>query len=503
MLNFKRTLLPVVMLLMGFLTGCTGELPAVTPEPVLLQPEHPSVQTLQPTQPGAEGPNALALTPTAVSAPTVYPTPTPIFPTHPTVTETLAAGLTYVRAGFKIAMPPAEAFVAADHPSDMEGVEIEATMMAKGWRADVSTIARDGYGLAYRNIILSKDVGGKVMRWWGLVDEHGTASTVVFTGMPRPKSSRVKGVTGRVVLLPEGSAYPRYFEDAKGRRYGLATNNETIQTLLANLREEDGRIQFWGELRYAVNDYYGRRILIRKYNLLDADPEEVLARASAAKQETHASAGEGEDVEVGPWAVIYQPRPHAVIHAQVQISGEIAGLEGDAVVVRVEEKDGGVLGEASASVTSGESGDSRFTATVAFSDPPSMQNGRIAVYALAASSDEWMLLGWTEVILAGDVGNAEVTIVQPEADASVRGQVQVAGQAKGLEGVELLIRVEDMAGVVFGKARAVVANDGSWRARVKCRRPKTVRPGQIVVYRVHPTQGGLILLARTPVTLKR
>ncbi len=400
-------------------------------------------------------------------------------------------------------MPPAEAFNAADQPSEMEGVEVEATMMAKGWRADVSTIARHDDGRAYRNIILSKDVGGKVMRWWGLVDEHGTASTVVFTGMPRPKSSRVKGITGHVILLPEGSAYPRYFEDGKGRRYGLATNNETIQTLLANLTEEDGRVQFWGELRYAVNDYYGRRILIRKYNLLDADPEGVLARASTTKRETHASAWEGEDVEVGPWAVVYQPRTHAVIHAQVQISGEIVGLEGDTVVVRVEDKDGGVLGESSASLIPNGSGDSRFAATVAFSDPPSMQNGRVAVYAMAAGADEEVLLGWTEVLLAGDVGNAEVTIVQPEADVRIRGKVQVSGRAKGLEGVELLIRVEDMAGVVFGKARTMVANDGAWRVRVTCRRPKTVRSGQIVVYRVHPTDGGLILLARAPVTLKR
>ncbi len=494
-------LLPILLIL----SGCAAALPVVTPAPVALATPAAVTETPQPVaaQPTAiDAPpqaDATAAAPTVVvEAPTA--TATPIPPAHPTVTETLTAGLEYVRSGFKLKMPPATAFTPAQPPADLEGVSIEQTLTADGWVAVISPVATSAPGRGYRTIIFSKDAGKKVMRWWGQVDDQGLASTVVFTGMPRPKSTRVKGITGRVVQLPPGSAYPRYFEDEEGRRYGVITNKEAIQPLLENLTEEDGRVQLWGELRYAVNDVNGRRILVRKYNLLDAAPEEVLARATSQASDQSQGEGGGE-VGVAPYAIVYEPLPHTVIHTQVQVAGEVGGLADDHVILRVEHEDGSLLGEMAAPLTPADAGGATFSAILPFTNPPVMSNGRIAVYAPAGGEEA--LLGWTEVRFAGDVGDKRIVIWQPQADAGIRGQVLAAGQAENIPAGQLLVRVEDTAGVVLGKARANIKSDGNWRVKVTFRRPKTARPGVIAVYVPGPDGNGLILLAQTPVKLKR
>ena len=500
-------LLPILLLSLLSLSGCAVELPVVTPAPVVLATPAPvtdappvTTQTQPAGVPRQEGTMVVTatITPAAVvEAPTAAPTP--MLSTHPTVTETLAAGLEYVRLGFKLKMPPVTAFTPVQPPADLEGVSIEQALTADGWVAVISPVKASASGRSYRTIIFSKDTGKKVMRWWGQVDDQGLASTVVFTGMPRPKSTRVKGIAGRVVQLPPGSAYPRYFEDEEGRRYGVATNKEAIQPLLKNLTEEDGRVQVWGELRYAVDDVNGRRILVRKYNLLDVAPEEVLARA--ASQVAGQPDGGNEETGVAPYAIVVDPLPHTVIRTQVQVAGEAGGLAGDHVILRVEHEDGGALGEMTVPLAPAASGTAAFSTLLSFKNPPVMSRGRIAVYAPAGG--EFSLLGWTEVRFAGDVGDKRVTILQPEAGAGIRGQVQAAGRAENIPSGQLLVRVEDAAGIVLGKARAAIEADGGWRVQVTFRRPKTARRGVIAVYVPGSESDGLILLAQIPVQLKR
>ena len=497
-----KRLSPILLILsLLILNGCIRSAPeptaipqqTATPEPVTAIPP-PAIITLPPGGPPS---------PEVEATPTAPPTPTatPIPPAHPTVTETLAAGLAYVRSGFKLKMPRMEAFSPVEPPADLDGVDVEQALAADGWVAVISPVEASAWGQSYRTIILSKDAGEKVMRWWGQVDAQGIASSVVFTGMPRPKSTRVKGITGKIVQLPDGNPYPRYFEDAKGRRFGIATNKEAIRPLLEHLTEADGRVQLWGELRYAVNDVQGRRILVRKYNLLDVTPEEVLARATP--QPSDSSEGdELTDEETAPAvAFIRQPKPHEVIHTQVQVAGDVMGLAGDQVIVRVEHKDGRLLGEAAAPLTPDAAGNASFTAVVPFTNPHALSQGRIAVYAPAGGDEA--LLGWVEVRFAGDVRDQRVTILQPEAGAGVRGRVKVAGRAEHITTDKLLVRVEDSAGAVLGKARAAIDANGNWRVRVPVRHPKTARPGVIAVYVVDPDDGSLTLLAQIPVKLKR
>ena len=491
-----RRLFPLFpLVLLWFMSGCALEMPVVTPAPVVLATPVPTS-----SPPLASNPTATPqpTTPPAITpSPTLPATATPVRFTQPTVEETLRAGLTYLQAGFKLKMPPPEAFTPGEPPTDLEGVRIEQALHAAGWTVVISPIEALSPERGYRTIIFSKDTGRQVMRWWGQVDDQGLASTVVFTGMPRPKSTRVKGITGKVVQLPPGSAYPRYFEDMKGRRYGIATNKEAIRPLLERLTEADGRVQFWGELRYAVNDVNGRRILVRKYNLLDVSPEEVLARTPRGADRSDGGA-EGE-IGIAPYAIIDAPLPHTVIHAQVQVRGEVGGLTDNQVILRVELADGRVLGEVTVPLIATGAGSATFSATVPFINPAVLSEGRIAVYAPAG--DEDALLGWTVVRFAGDVGDKRVVIQQPEAGAGIRGQVLVTGRAENISAGPFLVRVEDVAGTVYGKARAKLRADGFWQVQITFRRPKTARSGVIAVYQ--PTPDGLILLAQQPVRLKR
>jgi len=177
------------------------------------------------------------------------------------------------------------------------------------------------------------------------------------------------------------------------------------------------------------------------------------------------------------------------------------GLAGDQVIVRVEHEDGRLLGEAVVPLIPDVAGNASFTAMVPFTNPHALSSGRVAVYAPAGGDEA--LLGWVEVRFAGDVRDQRVTILQPEAGAGVRGRVKVAGRAEHIATDKLLVRVEDSAGVVLGKARAAIDANSNWRVRIPVQRPKTARPGVIAVYVVDPDDNALTLLAQIPIQLKR
>jgi len=492
-------LLILITLVLG---GCAFELPLTTPEPVMLATAGPAAGTALPTVAEPQNEPALASTPAATIVPAATPEP---LPAHPTITETLDAGLAYVQAGFRLDLPSADSFIPTQ-PPDLNSVEIEQALASGDWLVAISPVGVDEGGQGYRTVIISNDSGKEAMRWWGQVDERGLASTTVFTGMPRPKSTKANGMIGKIVPLPDGSAYPRYFENEKGQRFGVASNKEGISALLENMTEADGRIQVWGEVRYAVNDYNGRRILVRKYDLKDAEPETILARAQkAAPESTPAAATDAPetDIDLGPIAILYEPKPRAILHGQARASGEVINPTGDQVIVRVEDAAGQTLGETTSPLTPPQDDASQFTAVIPFTDPPSLSNGRIAIYAPDDASGRPLLLGWQEVRFAGDVGNKRVTILQPESGATIRGKIQVAGRAENIPSNSLLVRVEDTAGTVMGKSRAKINAKGAWRASIQFRRPKTARQGVIAVYDVNPDDGSLILLAQIPVWLKR
>ncbi len=493
----KRCSPAMILLLVALvLSGCAFELPLTTPEPVMLVTSAPAAKTALPTVVGLQDETtpAASLDLTATPEPTAIPAPA-----HPTITETLAAGLTYVESGFRLTLPPLDSFTPTT-PPELNSVQIEQALASGDWLAVISSAGWNENGHGFRTVIISNDSGKETMRWWGRVDARGLASTTVFTGMPRPKSKKANGMIGKIVPLPNGSAYPRYFENEKGQRFGIASNKKAISDLLENMTEADGRIQVWGEIRYAVNDYNGRRILVRKYDLKDAESETILARAQA---DAAPPASESDAIDLGPIAIVYQPKPQAIIHGQAQVAGEVDNPAGDHVIVRVENAVGQTLGETTSHLRPTQDAAASFAAVVPFTDPPGLSNGRIAIYAPDAASGQPQLLGWQEVRFAGDVGDRRVTIVQPESGAAIRGKIQVAGRAQNIPSGVLLVRVEDAAGTVMGKARAKINAEGGWRTGIQFRRPKTARPGVIAIYDINPDNDSLILLAQTPVWLKR
>lgn len=496
----------LLLILIMLLSGCTSALPVVTPAPVLLATAEPTTGAA----PSTQSTPVEALTPAQATANSATPAmnATPVVtatlaPEHPSIAEALAAGLTYVASGFKVKLPTIESFTPAPPPA-LNSVEIEQALASGDWLVAISPVTVDEKGRGVRTIIISNDNRKETMRWWGQVDERGTASTIVFTGMPRPKSGKVKGMVGKIITLPEGSAYPRYFENQKGQRFGIASNKDVISALLAHMVEEDGRIQVWGELRYAVDDYNGRRILVHKYDLMDAEPETILARTQAKDATPQATPSpDSGAIDLGPIAIVYQPKPRTIIHGQVQVSGEVDNPASDQVIVRVENAEGQLLGESTVTIESPQDGRAPFAVNVAFTDPTGLSDGRIAIYAPDPATGQPLLLGWQEVRFAGDVGDMRVIIVQPEPGTAIRGQIQVAGRAENIPSDSLLVRVEDTAGVVMGKARAQIKPNGNWRAAIQFRRPKTVRPGIIAVYYIIPEGGVPVLLATQPINLKR
>ena len=464
-------LILLVGLFAGLLGGCSSDTPLITPGP---------------DKSGTAGE-------------TIEASPTPL-PDNPTVQEALAAGLTYVQNGFKLKMPPPESF-APTQPPAYDSVQIEQAFASDPWLVSISPVALDENGHTYRTVIITSNSDDEAMSWWGQVDENGVASKIVFSGMPRPDSSKVKGMVGKIVQLPPGSAYKRYFENEKGQRFGIATNKEAIAPILDYMTEEDGLIQVWGELRYAVDDYNGRRILVRNYDLKNVEPEEILNRAQNNSQETD-SGSQNNNSSLGAFAIVYQPKPSDVIHGQVQVTGEVDDPAGDQIIVRVEHG-GQTLGETVVTLDAPQNGVSQFSAVVPFTDPPVMDKGRVAIYAPDPATGQPALLGWQEVRLAGNVGDMSVTITQPEADTAIRGKIKVAGTAANIPDNRLLVQVEDTAGVIMGQSWAKVGGNSNWATKVQFRRPKTVRPGVIAVYYVNQSDDSLTFLASIPVKLKR
>jgi len=440
-------------------------------------------------------------TPTSTLTPT--PTPTPILQ-HPTITETLQSGITYIRAGFKIiVISDAEAFTPVE-PPEFNSVEIEQALFSEPWLAAIGPLETNEQGLHYRTIILSRKKGKATLRWWGEVDENGIASTVVSSGMPRPKSEKVKGMIGTITHTPPGSAYPYCFKNQKRQRFGITSNKTVIRNLLDNMTEADGRIQVWGELRYAVDDCLGRRILVDKYDLKDVDPETILGRtpATPSLQET-VTPEVDEDRNFGPIALIYEPKPHSFIRKTITVTGEIIEPVGNQIVIQVENEAEQVLGSTTISIEPQITTSAPFTATLSFADPPAISKGRIAVYAPELETGVLQLVGWQEIRLSGDAGDKQATILKPTLGATIRQKVRVVGQATNIPNDFLLVRVEDLAGVVMGKSKAKIDTAGNWQTVVQFRRPRTTRPGVIAVYVVNANDKTKVLLTRIPVKLKR
>jgi hypothetical protein len=112
-------------------------------------------------------------------------------------------------------------------------------------------------------------------------------------------------------------------------------------------------------------------------------------------------------------------------------------------------------------------------------------------------------VGWQEIRLSGDAGDKQATILKPTLGATIRQKVRVVGQATNIPNDFLLVRVEDLAGVVMGKSKAKIDTAGNWQTVVQFRRPRTTRPGVIAVYVVNANDKTKVLLTRIPVKLKR
>ncbi len=472
----------VSLFILLVISGCTAALPIATPKTE--QSTSPPVRATTPAPNATPGPTS----PTAPAA-TTTPTTIPL-PAHPQPAEALSAGLLYVSKGFKLKMPSAKTFQATPTP-EMSSVTIEQALASGPWLVVIGQMAVDESGRGYRPIIISNAQRKETQRWWGQVDEAGLASSVVFTGMPRPKSTRIKGMMGTVTALPAGSAYARYFENEQGERFGIASNNETISQLLPLLRPEDGPLQVWGELRYGVNAYWGRRILVRKYDLPQADPQQILARAAATPTTTDSSES---DTDLGPIATLLQPPARAILNASVQILAVVEHPSSQQLVVRAEDAHGQVLGQAPVTLDD----QNQVALVLPFTDPPSLSHGRIAIY----QAEDDLLLGWQQVRFAGPVNGQRVSITQPAAQDELCGKTKVMGNASGLLVDTLLVQIEDTAGVIMGKSQVQPGPDGLWQTTIKCRRPKTARPGVVAVYALSPDKQR-ILLAIQPIKLKK
>ncbi len=513
----RRSLLSsvfVFVLLALSLAGCVSSLSRGRPQPTptrALSKVEPTVAPGPTVAPVAAVPSPTASALSTVTLPLVTtgesaagspPAPTPI-PTAVSINpETIRdQALAFVRGAYLLGLPEDASFVATPIDPTVAATPLAASYASGPWQMHIGA-PYDVGGRFVSPAILIK--AGSDMRWWGEVGADGLTTTVVAARMPSPASRRANGWVGRIVKLPAGGPYDDYFEDAQGNRYGIASNRANVQTMLESLTAYEGRVRVSGEVRFAAPDYNGRRLLIRQIDLLDAPPTDAVESAApipgAAEAATPAAG-------VGPIGALSQPTPQSVLSASVRVAGHAEGLFENKVIVRVEAEDGTVLGEVIAITDAAAAGQNgNFSVDASFQNPPTTNKGRVAIYSENPTNGSLILLAWVNTLFAGSATDKSVTISEPQEGERVKGMTVVRGAAIGLNGVMLLVRVEDSAGTVFGQARTRVSASAAqtpaeWQIKLPISRPRTARSGRIAVYELRADDDSMSLLAARAVQL--
>ena len=226
----------------------------------------------------------------ALPEPTPVATPTPILPSPE---QAHGSGARLSREAYQLRLPANDSFAAVENASPVEGFQWVATYTS----GPVTVTVGAPQNVEDRYVVPVKiDNDQANAHWWGEVDSSDLVATTVAAGLPRPRSRDVSAWIGHVVKLPAGSPYDDYFEGAQGNRHGIDSNVGNVLAILEDLSGYTGRVKIWGELRYGVDDYNGRRILVRKIELLDgplsadtgqngatAEPEPIPTRLPALK----------------------------------------------------------------------------------------------------------------------------------------------------------------------------------------------------------------------------
>ncbi|NOZ71118.1 MAG: hypothetical protein GXP38_04270 [Chloroflexi bacterium] len=498
----RRTIIFIGLssLLVLFLSACVSTLPVTfPPTPTSLPPDTPPsevgiTETISETTdtplPTASAESTLEESPVSPQ-PTSTPVPLPDFITA------RDQALNYVEQGYQLSLPEPASFDETD-PAQIAvtGLTAMVAYESGNWRVIVGRSDLSAPGMV--DVVI--DNVKTRARWWGQVDREGYVVTVVAAGLPRPHSKRVDGWKGEVVSLPPESPYDDYFIGAKGNRHGITSNKKEVQAILLRLRDYEGNVQVWGELHYAVPDYNGRHIIVDRIKLLDGPLPESSQDTEAASTPT----SQGEDTNFGPTGALYEPKPGETLVDQVRVSGEAEGIFENQIVVQVESATGEVWGSAPALINAPDVGQKgTFSVDVPFQNPLSATEGRVALYSEEARDGSLILLAWVNIRFAGSASDKSASIILPEAGKRIKGSVRISGTAVGVHNRKVLVRVEDMTGIVWGKATVQTDVPGNWSLKLSVRKPTTVRSGRIAVYDVDPDSGQRVLLAEREVILAR
>jgi len=528
------------------LVGCVSSLPTATTTPpatAMTEEEaaanEPAASELSASEPAGDEPNAADMTPTAPlqaasavtsteAVTTTEPVTATIVVTAPVAAPATMQGLpsekardlavAFLAAGYQMDLGDAAAFAPADLTLDAVGSKVQTSYASGPWQIFVLA-PQDAGGRTVTPVVLSNTENDT--RWWGEVGNDELVTTTVAARLPRPQSLNIAGWVGTIVRLPSGSPYNDYFEGLKGNRFGVDSADADVVTQLDGLGNYKGRVKVSGELQYALPDYGGRRLMVSRIELLDAPaldapaPEQQAAQDAVstpvvstpvASAETAAAPTDNAS-ESGPTGAITSPLPAAALSGTVEVVGEAAGLFENKVVVQVETEDGTVLGKGILLTDATDLGQSgRFSGQVLFDNPAAAGKGRLAIYAESPADGSLNLLSWVNIKLAGPAAGKSAAITEPAAGAMVQRAVSVKGAATGVGDQPLLVRVEDLAGTVFGQKRVRLTGDaqgsGNWAVEFGVRIPRTARPGRIVVYATTPG-GDLSPLASVNVDLTR
>jgi len=473
------------------LSACVSTLPLQIPP----SPTAEAATTSAP-QPAEEG-----ITPEASAIPEMEPSPTPSPTPVPTPPPAQARDLAlqYVMGAYQLDLPAPEQFSEID-PATVEVTGMEKLVAYGSGPWQVAVGRSDNTPAGALDVLI--DNTKSQSRWWGQVDAAGYVVTIVSVSMPRPDSKAVMGWKGRVVRLPDDSPYDDYFEGAKGNRHGIFSNDPDTQAILQRLSQYDGRVQVWGELRYAAADYNGRQILVDRIELLDGPlPENDITEPA----ESGSTATPEPELELGPSGTITSPPFGAILVDHVLVSGSAEGVFENYVLVRVELADGEVLGEAGVTTNAADIGEiGQYTVDVTFRNPPTTAEGRVALYNESARDGSLSLLAWVNVRFAGAADSQQTaSILSPAADSRIKGAVEITGTAVGVHNNRVLVRIEDLIGGVWGQGRTKTDTLGNWQITITMRKLPTARPGRIAVYDVDPDSGQKVLLSQIEVYLRR
>ncbi|NOX62730.1 MAG: hypothetical protein GXP42_12410 [Chloroflexi bacterium] len=474
------------------LEGSSTPLPPPSPSPA---PESSSISTITATIPTGSTPE-----PSSLIASSATPAPEPRG-LSPEVARDLA--LDFLRGAYQVKYPANETFEMADLALDVLSFEPVAAYRSGAVQVFIGESRREGARMLTPVLVVHVK---NEARWWGEVYDDGLVVTVVTAHMPRPRSKRVNGWVGKVVKLPSSAPYDDYFEGGRGARHGITSNRAEVSALLAGLGDYKGRVKVWGELRYAAQDYNGRQLLVRRIRLLDATPppiEPPLSATTPAASETTPS----PTPYFGPIGAITIPGQGGLLSSPTLVVGRVEGVFENQVLVRIEDEEGRVLGQALARIDASEIGaGGPFQTEVVYEDPKTAQPGRVALYAQSPIDGALTLLAWVNVRLAATPAGKSATILAPAPGARVKKEVKVRGTARGVRHNEVLVRVEGEKGKVWGKARAQVNpsqgdGPGEWEVTISLQSPPSVRPGRIAVYEVDEVAGERTLLASTTIVL--